>query len=81
MQSAITQKTNIAKIKNIDFSFDSALCASLMKMGAKLRGCLHILTWDKAQVMLREVNDPTTPPPPIFYPWIWDNVKSFSELL
>ena len=37
----------------IDFSFDSAHCASFIKMGAKLRGGggrvgLHILTWDRA---------------------------------
>ena len=34
------------KIRKINFSFDSALCASFMKMGAKLRGGgLRILSW------------------------------------
>ena len=41
-----------SKNKNwkIDFSFNSALCASYMKIGAKLRGQggLHILTWGRA---------------------------------
>ena len=34
----------------IDFSFDSALYASFMKLATKLRdgGVLHILTWDRA---------------------------------
>ena len=38
-----------SKNKNfkIDFSFDSALCTSFMKMEAILEGGgLHILTWD-----------------------------------
>ena len=40
--------------RKIDFSFDSAHCASFMKVGSKLigggGGRLHILSWDRAQV-------------------------------
>ena len=37
------------KYRKIDFSFNSALCASIIKMGVELRGegGLHTLRWEK----------------------------------
>ena len=47
---------------SIDFSFDSALCAFLMKKGAKLSGGgLHILIWDRAKAILKVHARSTTP--------------------
>ena len=38
----------IHKNRKTDFSFDSAHCASFMKVGSKLRGGgLHNLSWDR----------------------------------
>ena len=44
-KSTITQKIEIGKIRKNDFWFDSAYCASSIKMGARLKG-LHILSWE-----------------------------------
>ena len=49
--------TNSSKNKNRnnDFSFDSAHCASFMKVESKLRGGerLHILSWDRAETIYK----------------------------
>ena len=47
-------KNKNCKNRKSDFSFNSALCTSCVKMGAKLRRGrgLHILTWDKADIII-----------------------------
>ena len=54
----ITRKIN-RKNRKINFSFDSAHCASFMKIGSKLRGGrggLHILSWDRALLLIIRMN-------------------------
>ena len=47
---------SINKNWKIDFSFNSAHCASFMKVGSKLRGGgLHIHSWDRAMYIYMHV--------------------------
>ena len=43
------------KNRKTDFSFDSAHCTCFMKVGSKLGGGLHIVSWDTASSANRSV--------------------------